>query len=335
MNAELSPGEILRQSFAPSVEEQEEVEVVATETDDALIESEQHEESEQVEETGGEESDIQTITQLAEELEIDPSEFYNLQVPLADGMEPISLGEIKDKYQEYLSTKDKLTADQAAIEAERTALATEAQQAKSNAISEGANTSKEIVEAQGLLQAIQAQYESIDWTAAEKENPGEAVLYKQKLNEAYGGAQMKLQQASQANDVQKQQGMVQYYTQQWAESLKARPEWAEESAYRKDRTAIEAVAVEYGFAPQEASQIADARTLNILHDYAQMKAKVKSANANAKEVVRKPTGLKPSGLRTLKGRKQTALKRITDRAKATGDRTDQRAAVSAILNSQR
>lgn len=331
----VTAGDILREEFSPEPEVAEES--VVAETEDALIESEQDEGSEQLEEEEQVDDDapIQTITQLAETLEIDPSEFYSLQVPLADGMEPLSLGEIKDRYQEYASKKDELEQGQIAFQAERDALLNEVTQLKTQAVSQGTQTSKEMIEAQGLLQAIQAQYESIDWDAAEKENPAEAVLYKQKLNDAYGGAKMQLQNVMQQTQVQQQASMKQYYTQQWGQTLERIPEWKDKETYISDRAALESVAMDYGFSPDETKQIADARTVKLLHDYAKLKAELAGANANAKEVERKSFGLKPSGLRSRKLKRESDLQKITERAKKTGNRDDQRAAVAAILSNSR
>ena len=97
-------------------------------------------------------------------------------------------------------------------------------------------------------------------------------------------------------------------------------------------TALEKLAMDYGFNSNEVKQMADARTVHMLNDYAKLKAKVAGANADAKEVERKSFGLKPSGLRSRKLKRESDLQKITDRAKKTGNRDDQRAAVAAILS---
>ncbi len=103
--AEMPSDELEKAEIEEEIPEVEQTEESTVEKQDAEPETET-DDAEQAEQT------------MAEELGLDKADIYAMKVPLGDGREPISLGDMKDAYIQQVRDADK--AEQTRIEQERT-----------------------------------------------------------------------------------------------------------------------------------------------------------------------------------------------------------------------
>lgn len=281
------------------------------------------EESKEVEGEGGEDSaPINTITELAHELELDPTEIYNLAVPMRDGMEPVTISELKDAYHELKSGGG---VNAAQHQQEVRELQTQLQQATQTFPQQN----KKLQEIDQNLAALQQQYNNVDWPRFESEQPAEAVLQKQKFQEAYSSIMGQRQQT--ANELTQQQAYAQqqYKQGEWARARQTIEGWNEPETMQGDLRIIGESLMKYGFNMGEIREITDHRLLKFLRDSVVAK---KAAETPLPKTVRKTraSAMRAGSLRT---KKDTGKIRqgILEKGRATTDPHSKARAITELI----
>lgn len=111
---------------------------------------------------------------------------------------------------------------------------------------------------------------------------------------------------------------------EFAALTEAIPSWKDPDAFKAGKAEVFKLAEEYGL-QELLSSVNDHRAILLMRDFAQLKAAVKNARANVKPLDKKKPKSKP------KPRDVSKTDKLADRAKQTGDRQDQIAAVGALL----
>lgn len=298
-----------------------------TETEETVepdeIETEETEETEETAETESQD-EISDLNQLATAIEVEPDYLYNIKIPMADGMEPMSLSELKDGYTEFTRTAE---AGQQTLETERAAFEEQKKQAALT-IQTQQQVPQEIMELQVKALTISQQFQSYDWATLEKENPGEAALQKQNMATAYTQAT----QAYQEKVGEYQQGMQKQRQEQNIQQreimLHNIPTWKDDSVRVADQTQMRVMLKDYGYSDGDIDNLADARAMKMARDLWQLKARNKKAVETVKKIARLPKSLKP-GARANKADISKAKERGKVIEQAKGAKTDQEKA-SAI-----
>lgn len=122
-----------------------------------------------------------------------------------------------------------------------------------------------------------------------------------------------------------QQQQQEYMQEQHGLMLKAMPEWADKATFERARGQIFELAKEYGV---DVSQVSDHKVVKMLNDFARLRAAIKTAKANVKQV--KPADPKAPVLAPKNG--NSDLQQAMDTAKRTGNIADQVKAVDYLLN---
>lgn len=264
---------------------------------------------------GGE--DIDTLNNLAEELDVPVADLYALNISMAEG-ENKTLGELKDFY----SANKDVEGLRANILEKETSLATQ-----SEAMKRAPQISNDMVEARATLLSINSQYNSVDWEALRQSNPGQYAALQTDFRTAFQEAQSVEEQAKTSYGEHQDQNAL----FQQDRLFKAIPELKDDTVRAQAAQDITALAKSYGFSEQEIGNIEDSRLMHLLIDASKgFNAKSSVKDKKVEAVV--PKAGKPAGRKPTSTGRNASLKRLTERAKRTGDRRDKVNAVSALIS---
>lgn len=310
-----------------------EADAAETLEDDEGSELEQEAESQEDDEaeaTGDEgEVDIEDLSQLAAAIGVENEWLYNLKIPMPDGQEPITLGQVKDRIHAGTdeAEREQFNTERQQWEAEKA----QAQEALSQQFQMASAVSEELVAAQAQAEAIIVQYNNTDWDQLEAADPGTAALQQQKLQTAYQFAQNKVEQARrQQADTLNQMAQEKRVNEEQA-LLNAISEWKDPKIRQAEAAGVAEVMSKYGFKPHEIANVMDHRAVHIVRDLMKLQATVETSTEKAEVVKNIPKPLKP-GARRPAPSKLKKLEQKLDRAK-TGNRKEKTEAVSALLQS--
>lgn len=272
----------------------------------------------------GDES-IATITELARTLEVDPVDIYSLQVPMGDGIEPVTLSELKDTYKEMKHSGSTLEQEREALNREREALINEKAM-----LQQQAPIQNEALQAvQNELQQIEASYSSIDWEKFEAEDPGNAALQRQKFQDAYSNAAQKAEAVQQELVTKQKEAVEQQLQLQRAKVLQLIPEWADSNVAKVETAQLKDFIKGYGFDENEIGNITDARLVKFIYDAMKLKSKLDKPLPDKKQS--RVVTLKPGTLRKPLN-KDKAKAAIIARGKAVKNPRQKANAISELLN---
>lgn len=280
--------------------------------------------------------EINTFTEFAEALELDPSVLYGLTYALPDGMEPVTLSEMKDAYVKSKREGDAPNEAANALMAERQQF----EQEKAYAMQQMQMQSQipdHLRQLQNQWQNIQSVEANTNWDELEKVDPADASLQLQKLTRAKEDLKQQYAQAEGAwNQQMNQQAQMNQYQEvefaqaQIAELEKAHPEWkgnikAIETAWDD----VLAYAEGFGLTKADMQQMPNGKIFNMLHAAASG-----SKGGKGKRLTRRSApALRAGAIRAAMKGKSTKLDSIIKRGTNSSDIRDQTAAVSALLNS--
>jgi len=270
------------------------------------------------------------VAELAEQIGWEATDLYNdLVVPLVDGTS-LTLGEMKDQYDQVAERRAEVEQAQAGLQQQYQQLQQYQQQLMSGAQAQ----TQEIAQAQGELIAIEQQYGSVDWDKLEQDDPGRAANLRQRFATAYAGAKQKLQETQQQHQQQAEQWHRQEIQRHNQALLEMVPEWKNQETWQKESQEIANYLLQSGFTAEELPQIYHAGARKVARDawlWNQHKAQV----GKAQEKVRKaPKKLMRPGQPKANTKAQDArVDQLKARAKQTGTQGDKIAAARAIVQS--
>lgn len=228
--------------------------------------------------------EIGTLQDLAEHLQIDVADLYNIRLPVTgpDGRQEVSLGEWKDGYQEVAKVKR---------------LESEVAQQRAQFEQERAQVQellyRQSVEAQALIEsaenALLQDFQRVDWNTLRAHNPAEWAAKQTEFQQRQQQVQsakadaarryMELQQRQQEETQGRMQELLTRESQLLTERI---PEWRDETKATAEKSKLREYLAQSGFAPDEISSIADSRAIAItrkawLFDQMQAKAGVQKS----------------------------------------------------------
>ena len=191
-SAQDQAAQILRDAMQPAPVEEETQTTAEVDVEEVVAEEQSPETIDALEETEQQEEEpgvaIKTLSELAEAIEVDNDFLYNIEVPMPDGQEPVSLSALKDAYQGKLETQ---TVASTQLEVERKAFEEEKERFGQQQV-QMQQMPEELLNAEAEVRAISSQYQGFDWTELEKLDPGRAALEKQNFATRYSQAEASL-----------------------------------------------------------------------------------------------------------------------------------------------
>ena len=269
-----------------------------------------------------EEEGINSLNNLAEELDIEISDMYALNVNLSRGVNlpdggSLSLGELKTFYEKNADI-DNLRED---ITKRETDL-----QTRSDEVQAVPQVSNELMQARAQVLSIQDSYNRTDWQGIRHSNPAEYAALQSDFRTQFEMAKSNETQATQAVETH----LTQTRLQQQERLLEAMPELKDEKVRAQVEVDVQKFAGKYGFTANDIAKVEDSRLMRLLIEAS--KSETAKHTAIEKQDKRLPTSNSPSARKPLPGRK-AALKRLTEKARASGQIVDQAAAVAQLLKS--
>lgn len=321
----------------PSIQDVNDILTPEAEPEIGLAADDEHEHENQDSEESSDESEeyVKSIVELADSLETDPSELYNLEIPMSDGMEPLSISSLKDFYVQHHRDSEALKSERAALESEKEkakAFFEEQNQQYQQSNQQFAQMTPELQASVDTIRNLQSQYNMIDWAKAEDDDPGEAALMRQKFTDAMTEAQTRYSTISNQVQAFQHQQLEQFKAQQANVIMKEIPEWRDASVRNSEWSELSSLISSYGFSQKDLESVYDARIIKVMSDYARLKKKFDSASPENRQRNRSTGKTLSNGKLRLKPSKKNLRKKIIEKGAASNDQRDKAAAVSAILN---
>ena len=208
----MQPAPVAQPEVAPVVEETvEEIPVEEQEetTAESPVETEEASPTEETEAETPESFNIDSLGDLAKAIEVDNEFLYNIKVPIGDGLEPVSISQLKDSFK---NKSDDIQAREAELEQQREEFSKEREQQEAQLHQSSLQAHEmpaELMEAEAEIKALQHSYNTFDWASLEQSDPGRAALLKQNLATEFAQAKAKaegirqnIQQTQQSNMLQ-------------------------------------------------------------------------------------------------------------------------------------
>ena len=243
-------------------------------------------EPEKVQEEPADEPDGITLPQLATELEIEPEKLYGMMIPLKD-QEPVTISELKDIAQSKVADREEVERIKQELQQEQEVFEQKQSELYRN-IEQVAP--QELVRAQAELVAAQSEKAGIDWLSLESQNPGQAALLRQKLDEKIQIAQHNAGQITERMDAVRNEVMTQRqqaeqqqqaYAMQTLQSLV--PEWRDENVYIREREQMVDKLVQAGIPEVDIRALKSPALVKYLRDSLQTVEAITAARPKVKQ----------------------------------------------------
>lgn len=317
---EIDEEEIDDESIDQEIDQEEDTNEEDDEADEELSEDE--------EDTADKESEVQTINELAEFLEVEESQLYDIQIPLGDGLEPTTIGALKDTHTELERNKTQLVSDRALFDQE-----VEQFKAQISQQQELPAMNEELMKAAVAMESVKQQWANIDWDAFESQDAAKALLTQQKLERSFAQAEHQYKDILKSNNDKRTNALQQAKTESRTKILQKIPEWNDPKVFQREGDLIGNILTSYGYNPAEITEVYDPRLSLMLRDFMMLKTKADKAGATAKKLRLTPKKLPSSGIGTKKVVKRAQMKKTIEKAKKSRDVRDKVGAVSQLLNS--
>ncbi len=307
--------DILMKAFAEPVETQEQETAEPTEeqeTESSSSETLQTQETE-TQEAEASEEDISTLNHLAETLDIPIEDMYALNFNLQNG-EQVSLGSLKDFYDQ----NREIEQARADLENERSRL--EAEKAEGPP-----PVHAELVQALANKTAIEREWQDLETSGLRQSNPGEYAAKATELQNKYQGAIAQLgnvQQEVERNQMERLRNSQQ-------ELHKLVPDLKDDAKREGIAKRVEGMFKHYHVGTQYIGMIEDPNAMKMLIELSHLFEQ--KGDYKKKRIDTAPKVLKPQSVQNSQAGKAAALKRLTEKARQSGQRRDQINAVSALL----
>lgn len=326
----------LLEGETPEVEEKEvaptEDAGIETEEDGLAATPEKEEKTSDVEVADSDE-DFDLVA-LAGESKIPIEELYETRVKFGEGRESVSLGELKDFYDDY---HDESVEMHEKIDALKDLnLQGKAAQAAYD------EYQPQMTAAENRMKELEGMWNKVDWEHIPEESQAEYQKFAQDLQNGYQMAKVQYENAeTMMKDSQSQLGKIQeterraqedawkeQAAQEWPQILADNPEWKDEAAAQAGMGNLYKVMEGYGLSEEEARQVTDHRLFRLARDAAAYQ------NANKVDIkkVRKAGKTLPGKRKVPASIKAKRAQRKALEAAKNGDMSDKVAAVAQLIS---
>jgi hypothetical protein len=259
--------------------------------------------------------DTAYINDLADELDFGIDYLYGMHLKMPRGLESQSLGELKNFYSEnhdIVAQREQIAEQQADI------------QKQSEELQSIPKTTNQLIRAKAETQAVELNFKQVNWEELRATNAGEYAALQADFQIKWNNAKAAESEAERGVDSHLKQLKV----MEQRKLFDAMPELKDETVRSEAAVVLNTFVAKYGISATEIGNLADSRYMRMMLDVskiAQAAESVKTKKVEQVSKLQKPTRNKSEPLSKAK------LKKSIERAKATGKRSDQVAAVSELL----
>lgn len=272
--------------------------------------------SQQPEETEEETPDKVYFNDILEDIDIAIEDAYEMSLKMPD-MEPMTLGELKNF---AIDNKD-IETTRAELKQREQDLQVQAEQAKAIP-----KVSNELMQARAQVLAIQESYNSQNWDAIRQSNPAEWSALQTEYQQRFAAAKSNEEAAQDQVNTQVSQAR-QYQQDRLFESM---PELKDEKVRSEAAQMVQKMTSDFGIPANHLETVDDANVLKMLITLSKMYTAKDTVKTKMED--KTPKSSQPNAARPVPSTRKLALKRLTEKAKATGQRKDQVNAVAALLS---
>ena len=272
--------------------------------------------------------EVEFATDYAQSMGMDPEEFYKLKLKLSDGLDPMTLGEMKDNVQAYEREKASIAKQREDLETYQKELQTQMMQNAQG----GQVLSQRMKQAEARIEAIRQAVPSLEerWKAMQEKDPGSVALEKQQLMEHFNAAQQEYALAGQEAQQQQQYAYAQWIETQKKDLIQNIPKLADKKEMEEMwRTITGFASSRYGITPEELSRV-DSRTIRLLID---AERGVKAAE-NAEKAISKVRARPTVGRGVRLGepaKSKMEMQKLAEKARTSRRKEDVIAATRSVL----
>lgn len=265
-------------------------------------------------ETDAETPEVRDLTELADAIDVDADFLYGLSVPMGDGRQPMTIGELKDAATNLVRSRAELDKEKIAVDAEKSRLSYD----------------KELNELEARLSIFDEQFEAQEELRrkVEKEDPGKVARAVQYYETARRQMADQIEEKRLARDQDMEEKLQQHRANE-AKLLGERlPEWKDSELAKRELEGVWKIGAEYGFTADELRSIEDHRALHVLVDLMRAKGKIESVKTVPKRVAKLPKKLKSATKSSVDDQGRRSL---AERARKSGRLADKVDAVTSLL----
>lgn len=283
--------------------------------------------------------EIREFGQLAEYLQADAADLYNIEIPYTKDGErrAFTIGEIKDQletWQDTIAARDQIQTQLSQYQ--------QSLRESQDALAQQQEFIQEHLQAvhAALLQDMQA----VDWDRLHRENPGEwarqSELFRRKdqeLRAAHARAAQALGQRREELTARQQKLQEELLQREHREVMRAIPEWRDAKVADTEKAAMAEYLAGRGFTADEINGLTDHRVLLLARDAMQKQKLVSDGEAAKKRVVKLATKVLKPGARQAasdaeRGRERAVIKAHRDNPKSPDAAADR---IALRLNRRR
>ena len=252
---------------------------------------------------------------ILEDIDIAIEDAYEMSIKMPD-MEPMTLGELKN----FAIDNRDIETTRAELKQREQDLQVQAEQAKAIP-----KVSNELMQARAQVLAIQESYNSQNWDAIRQSNPAEWSAMQTEYQQKFAAAKS-MEEAAQ-NQVNTQTAQARQYQQD--RLFEAMPELKDETVRQEAAKMVQKMTADFGIPANHLETVDDANVLKMLITLSKMYTAKDTVKTKMQD--KTPTSSSPNAAKPIPSSRKLALKRLTEKAKATGQRKDQVNAVAALL----
>lgn len=271
--------------------------------------------SPQTEEPETETPDKVYFNDILNDIDIAIEDAYEMSLKMPND-ESMTLGELKNF---AIDNKD-IEATRAELKQREQDLQVQADQAK-----DIPKVSNELMQARAQVLAIQESYNSQNWDAIRQSNPAEWSAMQTEYNQKFQAA--KSQEAAAQNQVDTQLAQARVYQQE--RLFESMPELRDEKVRTETAQMVQKMTSDFGIPKNHLESVDDANVMKMLITLSKMYSAKDTVKTKMQDNT--PKSSKPNAAKPIPSTRKLALKRLTEKAKATGQRRDQVNAVTALL----
>lgn len=271
--------------------------------------------SPQTEEPETETPDKVYFNDILNDIDIAIEDAYEMSLKMPND-ESMTLGELKNF---AIDNKD-IEATRAELKQREQDLQVQADQAK-----DIPKVSNELMQARAQVLAIQESYNSQNWDAIRQSNPAEWSAMQTEYNQKFQAA--KSQEEAAQNQVNTQLAQARVYQQE--RLFESMPELRDEKVRTETAQMVQKMTSDFGIPKNHLESVDDANVMKMLITLSKMYSAKDTVKTKMQDNT--PKSSKPNAAKPIPSTRKLALKRLTEKAKATGQRRDQVNAVTALL----
>ena len=252
---------------------------------------------------------------ILEDIDINIEDAYEMSLKMPDA-DPVTLGALKDFYQQ----NHDIETQRAELKQREQDLLVQAEQSK-----DVPRVSNELMQARAKVLAIQESYDSQNWEAIRQSNPAEWSALQTEYQQKFAAA--KNMEAAAQEQVNTQLNQARTYQQE--RLFESMPELRDDSTRQEAALQVQKMTGDFGIPKNHLENVDDANVMRMLITLSKMYNAKDTAKTKMQE--KTPKSVSPNASKPIPSSRKLALKRLTEKAKATGQRRDQVNAVNALL----